>query len=248
MELCGINIPDEMFFKPIYISSRTTSLTAAFNPKDRVVPSHIAYTQYVGNASDQRALIDKLYDCRMLEFSIRKLRSKEPPIRIRLSFWFLYDLHKAIKSTKDGTWIDTATYYHLLKHPELGNLPCDEWSALVHIPNSVEPLVLIETGVRNWPGTTAGSVTMGSNLTIYFQPKAPKENNVKKPWTWEFTHYQLQCHTDLSVTQSNERKLSIQMSDAEIEQIVDHLGKNLFVWDGIQTTEQLFGASSAVSG
>ena len=37
------------------------------------------------------------------------------------------------------------------------------------------------------------------------------------------------------------------MTDAEIEQIVDHLGQNLFVRDGIQTTEQLFGTSSTVS-
>ena len=247
MELCGVNIPDKVFTAPIYILSRTTSLTAAFNPKDRVVPQHMAYRQYVGDACDQRALINDISNCRMLAFSIQRLHAKEPPIRIRLPFWFLHNLHQVIHSTKNGTWVKKAAYTYFLTHPDLADAPADEEDPTINIQNSIEPLLLMEAGGPNWPDSTVGAVTMGTDLSIYYQPKSPKGEKIKKPWTWKFTHYQLEFHEDKTVTRINERTLSIQMSTEDIERIVTTLGKNIFLWDGFQTTEQLFGPSSEVS-
>ena len=238
MDFKPAKILKEFYSKPIYISSRATSLAVEFVPKGSQ-PAIEPLKHFDGE--ERRALEKEYYEkCGSFEFVIHKNHSKEQPIKIHLDCWDLRELISVIDSTEDGSWISTAEINLMLERPELGALTPEEWKAKVDLPNSTEPVVLMRTGVQIWPENRVGAVTTGTHLSVYFQPKSLKGDAVKKPWILEFKRYQLECRKDMDVARKNERVLSIQLSTEDMNRIVRYLGMKYLLWVGDKKAAELF--------
>lgn len=238
MDLNPAKILKGFYSKPIYISSRVTSLAVEFVPKGSQ-PAIATLKHFDG---DQRRALEKEYyeECGSFEFVIHKMRSKEQPIRINLNCWNIRELMSVIDSTEDGSWISTAESNLTLERPELGALTSEEWNTKVDLPNSTEPVVLMQTGVQIWPENRAGAVTTGTHLSVYFQPKSLKGEAVKKPWILEFKRYQLESREDMVVDRRNERTLSIQLSAEDMDRIVRYLEMKYLLWIGDDKAAEAF--------
>lgn len=238
MDFNPAKILKEFYNKPIYISSRATNLTVEFVPKGS--QPTVSILKHFGG--EERCTLEKQYyeECGSFEFVIQKMRSKEKPIKIYLNCWDINELNSVINSTEDGSWISKAEMNLMLERPEFGRLTSEEWKAQVDLPNSTEPVVLMRTGVQNWPDNRGGAVTTGTHLSVYFQPKSLKGDAVKKPWLLEFKRYQLECREDMDIDRKNERTLSIQLSTEDMGRIVRYLGMKYLLWIGDEEAAEAF--------
>jgi hypothetical protein len=232
-----LGIAKDFDFKPIYISSRTATLSAKFCPCDQL---SLAQINSVRNIWERYALEEKYINTNMFDFSIHKLRSTERPIRFQMSCGSLLELLQLIESTEDGTWVSTAETIRLFEQLRFPSASSKEQNTEINILNSIVPQKVLKAGVKNTPKCIAGSIATGTKLSVYFRPNMPKEQNVKKPWIWEFKHYQLKRHEDNSVVPMNERVLSIQLSAEEIKRLARKLQQDRGLWESYQRTILFF--------